>query len=344
MSHWIVTACALACLFGCINSIPPVPYHGPGVHYAGGDGPGRGRHIVLVAGDEEYRSEEALPALAKILSLHHGFTCTVLFALDQENETIDPDARGNIPGLEVIDGADMLVLFTRFRRLPDEDMAHLVDYVEAGKPLLGIRTATHAFAYEQDSASPYAHWTWNDRGWPGGFGRQVLGETWVNHHGHHGSESTRGVIPTSVADHPILRGVDNIWGPTDVYGIRDLPDDAIVLVRGAVLDSMKPDGNIVADPRNDPMMPIIWLRERALDGDVTQRVICSTIGAATDMASAGLRRTLVNACYWAQGMEDDIPRQSVVDLVGEYVPTMFGFGGSVKGVRPQDHVLPTDAP
>ena len=56
MSHWIVTACALACLFGCINSIPPVPYHGPGVHYAGGDGPGQGRHIVFVAGDEEYRS------------------------------------------------------------------------------------------------------------------------------------------------------------------------------------------------------------------------------------------------------------------------------------------------
>jgi hypothetical protein len=342
MSHWIVAACALACLFGCVSSTPPAPYDGPGVRYEGGDGPGQGRHIVLVAGDEEYRSEEALPALAKILSVHHGFTCTVLFALDEANETIDPDARGNIPGLSVVDEADMLVLFTRFRRLPDEDMAHIVDYIEAGKPVLGIRTATHAFAYEQDSTSPYAHWTWNDSGWSGGFGRQVLGETWINHHGRHGSESTRGVIPRRVSRHPILRGVEDIWGPTDVYGIKQLPDDALVLVRGAVLDSMEPDGTIVDDPRNDPMMPIIWLRSRELDGGVTQRVIGSTIGASVDLASAGLRRTLVNACYWAQGMEDDIADRSVVDLVGDYAPTMFGFGASVKGVRPQDHELPVD--
>ena len=97
--------------------------------YPGGEGPGAGRHIVLVAGDEEYRSEEQLPQLAKILSLHHGFRCMVLFSQDPETGEIDPNEGGHIPGLEVLAEADMLVLFVRFRRLPDADMKHIVDYV-----------------------------------------------------------------------------------------------------------------------------------------------------------------------------------------------------------------------
>ena len=166
----------------------------PGVVYEGREGPGKGKHIVLVAGDEEYRSEEALPMLGKILSEHHGFRCTVLFS-QNENGEIDPDARDNIPGLGELETADMLVLFVRFRKLPDEDMRWIVDHVESGRPVLGIRTATHAFSYPEESESRYKHWTWKNDAWRDGFGRQVLGETWVNHHGHHGKESTRGVIP-----------------------------------------------------------------------------------------------------------------------------------------------------
>jgi len=354
MSHSIVLLCLCLGLAGCTITPTLPPYDGPGVRYDGGSGPGAGRHIVLVAGDEEYRSEEALPALAKILSTHHGFTTTVLFALDEADAFIDPNASGNIPGLQIVDDADLLVLFTRFRRLPDEDMAHLVDYIEAGRPLLGIRTATHAFAYEKDSTSQYARWNWNDGEWPGGFGRQVLGETWVAHHGHHGKESTRGVIPADVADHPILRGVGTIWGPTDVYAVRELPADATVLVRGAVLDSMEPDGQAVDDGRNRPMMPIIWTRERDVgqrlseelgegQGDgLTQRVVTSTIGASVDLANGELRRALVNACYWLQGLEEQITPDSNVDLVGDYAPTMFGFGSFVTGVRPSDHGLTDD--
>jgi hypothetical protein len=106
----------------------------------------------------------------------------------------------------------MLVIFTRFRRLPDADMKHIVDYVERGQPLLGIRTATHAFAYEEASDSPYAHWGWRNEAWPGGFGRQVLGETWVSHHGRHGVESTRGVVPVTARGHPILRDAEATVG------------------------------------------------------------------------------------------------------------------------------------
>src|SRR4051794_5184893 len=147
------------------------------VVYEGGEGPGKGKHVVLVSGDEEYRSEEALPQLGKILAKHHGFKCTVLFAVDKDG-TINPNV-SNIPGLEALKTADLMVIFTRFRHLPDEQMKHIVDYVESGKPVVGMRTATHAFNI--DRKNKYAKWSFNaGKEWPGGFGKQVLGETWIN--------------------------------------------------------------------------------------------------------------------------------------------------------------------
>src|SRR3989475_10227882 len=93
----------------------------PLVVFDGSDGPGKGKHIVLVSGDEEYRSEEALPQLGKILAKHHGFKCTVLFAIDPKDRTINPNI-SNIPGLEALKSADLLIVFLRFRHLPDEQM------------------------------------------------------------------------------------------------------------------------------------------------------------------------------------------------------------------------------
>src|SRR6202045_5046709 len=92
----------------------------PWVVYEGSDGPGKGKHIVLISGDEEYRSEEALPQLAKLLAKHHGFKCTVLFAIDPKDGTINPNQNDNIPGLEALETADLMIIFTRFRNLPDE--------------------------------------------------------------------------------------------------------------------------------------------------------------------------------------------------------------------------------
>lgn len=303
------------------------------VSHPGGEGVGQGKHIVLIAGDEEYRSEEALPQLAKILAKHHGFQCTVLFSTNEAGE-IDPENSERILGLEHLDDADMMVLFTRFRRLADADMKHIVDFVKSGKPLLGIRTSTHAFAYPKDSESSYTHWNWNTNG---GFGRQILGETWVNHHGHHGQESTRGVIPVAARQHPILRGVDDVWGPTDVYGIRNLPEDSFVLLEGSVLAGMTPDAKPVEGAKNEPRMPISWLRNRPMEDGRRQRIVCTTIGAAIDFKSEGLRRFFVNSCYWGLGLEKEIPDRSVVDIVGTYEPSMFGFGTHVRGVRPADH-------
>ncbi|MFM8435169.1 MAG: hypothetical protein ACKOBP_07475, partial [Planctomycetia bacterium] len=180
----------------------------------GGDGPGKGKHVVLVSGDEEYRSEEGLTQLAKILAKRHGFTCTVLYAIDPATGTIDPMNPKNIPGLEALRKADLMVIATRFRSLPDGQMREVDAYLKAGKPVIGLRTATHAFNLPPESPFARYGWNYNCADFPEGFGRQVLGETWISHHGHHGHESTRGLVAPEAKDHPILRGINDgdIWG------------------------------------------------------------------------------------------------------------------------------------
>lgn len=309
------------------------------VVYDGKQGPGKGKHIVFVTGDEEYRSEEGMPMLAKILAVRHGFKCTVLFAINPSDGTIDPNNSTNVVGLKALDSADMMVIFTRFREPPDDQMKYIADFLNSGKPILGLRTATHAFEIKRNKDSRYLKWTYNSKEWPGGFGQQVLGDTWVSHHGNHGKESTRGVINEGMKNHPILRGVEDIWGPTDVYGITHLPQDAQVFVYGQVLEGMNPTDKPVAGKKNDPMMPLIWIRNFKGDTGKTSRVIGTTIGAAPDLESEGLRRLLVNACYWGMGLESRIPAKGNVEYVGEFKPTFFGFGKFKKGVKPSDHEL-----
>jgi hypothetical protein len=306
------------------------------VVYEGRSGPGQGKHIVFLTGDEEYRSEEAGPMLAKILAVRHGFKCTVLFAIDPTDGTINPTVTTNIPGMQALDSADLCVMMLRFRALPDHQMKHFVDYLNAGKPIVALRTSTHAFRYGRNAATSYAQYSFDSRQWPGGFGQQVLGETWVDHHGIHGKESTRGVINPCYADHPILRGVTDIWGPTDVYTVSNLRWDAHVLVWGQVLAGMNPTDPPVAGRKNDPMMPLAWIRRYTGPQGNTSRIFTTTMGAAVDLESEGLRRLLVNACYWAVGLEDKIPSKANVDYVGEYKPRWFGFGQHRQGVRPAD--------
>jgi hypothetical protein len=304
--------------------------------YEGKAGPGKGKHIVLLAGDEEYRSEEVMPMLGRILAFRHGFKCTVLFSINASDGAIDPLTKDNLPGLEALDTADLCVMLLRFRELPDPQMKHFVDYLNAGKPIIGLRTSTHAFSYDKNKQSPYAKYDWRSKDWPGGFGQQVLGDTWINHHGNHGQESTRGVINREFARHPILRGVEDIWGPTDVYAIVHLPKDAKVLVYGQVLAGMKPTDPPVAGPKNNPMMPLVWLCEYRNEAGRVNQIITTTMGASVDLQSEGLRRLLVNASYWALGLADKIPAKSDVTYVGEYKPTWFGFGKFTKGLKPAD--------
>ena len=319
--------------------IRPVDAGSPGLVIEGAKGPGKGKHIVLVSGDEEYRSEEALPQLAKILASQHGFRCTVLFSINPSDGTIDPNQRDNIPGLEALDTADLMVIFTRFRDLPDHQMKHIVDYVESGRPVVGLRTATHAFDLRKNKT--YQRYTYNSKEWEGGFGRQVLGETWIRHHGQHLKQSTRGIIVKGQERHPILRGIrdGDIWGPADVYAVRlPLPGDSRPLVLGQVLEGMRPTDPPVTGNQNEPMMPVAWVKTYTGAQGRPGRVFTTTMGSSQDLENQGFRRLLVNACFWAVGLERKIPAKSKVDLVGDYKPLPFGFGGFVKGVKPSDLV------
>jgi hypothetical protein len=216
-------------------------------------------------------------------------------------------------------------------------MKHSVDYVDSGRPVVAMRTATHAF--ELKTSPTYRRWTWNSKEWDGGFGRQVLGETWISHHGQHGKQSTRGVIAEGQRNHPILRGIadGDIWGPTDVYKVRlPLPGDGVALILGQVIEGMQPSDKPVAGTPNDPMMPVAWLKSYTGTRGKTTRTFTTTMGASQDLQNEGLRRLIVNACYWALGWESRIPPRTKVDLVGEYQPLPFAFDGFRKGVKPSD--------
>ena len=115
------------------------------LHLKGENGPGKGKTIVLVSGDEEYRSEESMPMLAKILSQKHGFTCKVLFAWDKDGQYIDPNNQQGVVGWEHLKSADLMLIGTRFRRPNSQDAQYITDFLNAGKGIVGIRTSTHAF-------------------------------------------------------------------------------------------------------------------------------------------------------------------------------------------------------
>lgn len=324
----------LACCLGAARALA----EGPGVTFEGRQGPGKGKHIVLIAGDEEYRGEELIPQLAKILAERHGFKCTVLFAINKETGQIDPMTLDNIPGLEALESADLMVMFLRFRELPDEQMKRIIDYTNSGRLIMALRTSTHSFFYRKNKNSPYAKYSFNNgsKDFKGGYGRQVLGETWITHYGHHQHESTRGLIAKGMEKCPIVRGCEDIWGPSDVYGLTTLHGDCKPVIMGQVLKGM--------DPKDEPnpdkkLVPVAWLKTYKVDQGKTSKIFTTTMGHAGDLKNEGFRRLLVNAAYWLVGLGDKIPARADVDFVGKYDPLGIGYGKYRKGLKPSDYKL-----
>ncbi len=282
--------------------------------FKGKDGPGKGKHIVLISGDEEYRTEESMPMLGKILSQHHGFDCTVLFALDPSGSYIDSNNGAGLRGLESLGTADLMIIGTRFRTPSEEEAKHITDFLNAGKPVIGIRTATHAF---------------NGKGSFGGigygeFGRKVLGEQWINHHGRHKVEGARGVIEEANAKHPILNSVKDIFAPSDVYGVVNLTEKDTILMRAAVTETLDPASKAVEGGKNDPMMPFAWLHTYTTpDGKGEGTSFCTTGGASVDLVSDDLRRIIVNAACHLVGL--DVPEKAYVSYVDPFYPSFYGF-------------------
>ncbi len=326
-------AVPVLCLLYFLVTAPAHAQETRWLSYPGGKGPGQHKHIVLISGDEEYRSEESLPLLAKILSDAHGFRTTVLFATDPGSGIVNPENQTHIAGMQHLETADLVVLLTRFRELPDADMKYFDLYLKSGKPVVALRTSTHAFAYSRNKQSPYAKYSFDHTGssWPGGFGKEVLGETWVAHHGSHGKEGTRALVNGLLEKHEILRGVSDIWGETDVYTIRRLPADARVLLFGQTTLGMTPDAPLSF---SKSLMPVAWIREYTHENGKKSRVFATTLGTAMEFTRPDMRRLIVNACYWATGLEPDISPEARVDFKGTYNPSMFGFGKHKKGLKP----------
>jgi len=273
------------------------------------------KHVVLIAGDEEYRSEETMPMLAKILSQRHGFRCTVLFSFGPGGaDYIDPNNQEGLRGLGNLADADLLILGTRFRR-PDEDgAARITDYLNAGKPVIGIRTSTHAFRGE----GRFGTIAYSD------FGRFILGETWVSHHGRHKVQGARAVATAAHQNHPILRGVGEIFCPSDVYEVSHLTDEDQILMRASVTESLDPTSRNLVGPLNDSPQAFAWLhRYRSPDGETGGTSFCTTGGASVDFVDEDLRRLVVNACYFLTDRE--VPRDADVALVDPFHPTFYGF-------------------
>jgi hypothetical protein len=287
-----------------------------------GAAPGKGKHILFVVGDQEYRSEESMPALARILAERHGFKCTVLLPVNRQTGEVDFMIQDNIPGLEALRTADLMVLFARFLELPDEQMKEIVDYTNSGRPIVALRTSTHAFNYQKRKDSPYAKYSYRSKEFEGGYGRQVLGETWISHYGAHQKESTRGLVAPGMEKHPILRGVKDVWGESDVYSITTLSGDSKPLLMGQVLRGMQPSSPPNPDKK---LTPVAWVKSYTGEFGKTARIFTTTMGHAADFKNQGFRRLVVNACYWALGMEKRIAANSNVEFAGPYNPTPVGL-------------------
>lgn len=313
----------LLLLVATVWSAEPLVFQGDGAQQAGA-----GKHIVFLAGDHEYRSEETLPALARILAKHHGFKCTVLFNVDADDGEIRP-GNSNMPGIEALDNADLAVVFLRFQDFPKDQMKHFAAYLDRGGPVVGLRTATHAFRIPDGGEFKKYSWDYKGEDYLAGFGHQVLGQTWVGHYGRNHRQSTRIDIVEDRADHPILRGVKDVW--VQAGGYVGKPTDGDVLTMAQPLNGMEP--NSPADPEKEPM-PSEWTRSYKSPSGLEGRVFTSLYGASEDLLNEGYRRLLVNGTLWALGLEEAIKPDLEVSLVGPYRPNTFGNNRYARDVQP----------
>jgi type 1 glutamine amidotransferase len=301
------------------------------VVYQGDKGPGSGKHIVWLAGDHEYRGEETLPALARIMARRYGFKCSVFFTTDPATGFILPGS-SHIAGLDALKTADLLVVFLRFQDFPDGEMQHVVDYLDRGGPVVGFRTSTHAFQIKRPDAK-FLKYTWNNKeGYVGGFGRQILGETWVSHYGRNHQQSSTLLLQADQADHPILRGVKDVWVQSGGYTAAPI-EGSTILALGRILNGMTRDSPPATDKKE---MPVAWYRTYRAESGKTGRVFTTTHGASEDLLNDGFRRMSVNGILWAAGLETSIRPTNEIAFVGPFNPTTYAFDGYAREVRPSD--------
>jgi hypothetical protein len=249
-------------------------------------------HVVFVVGTHHYHPEQSMPLLADEVR-RHGFRTTVILPPG------DPEKNQNgvgLPGLEALAGADVAVFFLRFLTLDDEQFGHLERYLKSGKPVVGLRTSTHAFRYPPEH--PRA--AWNED-----FGRNVLG----THYLYHMRAETECRRLEEAKDHPILTGVgpEPFTSPGQLY-IVDLEPGCAPLVIGS---GDQPRPRVVSDrfrtrlvaQRESDVLAWTWQNRYGA------RVFAGTLGHPRDFAVPQVMRIVVNGIHWAAGAE--VPAASV---------------------------------
>jgi type 1 glutamine amidotransferase len=237
--------------------------------------------VVFVTGDHEYSGEETLPIIAAGLEKDYGMKTIVLKAFPDHN------SEENIPGLEALRDADLVVFFLRWRRLPAEQLAYIEAYLKSGKPVMGFRTTTHAFHFPEGDPNE----KWN------AFGEFALnappGWGGAARHTHYGHESSTDVhIIPEQANNPILTGVaTNFHVRSWLY--RVLPDyptkGSTWLLMGKAVN---PDKEAIENP-------VAWTGINSFGG----RVFMTTMGHPEDFQQAPFQRLVINAIHFELGLK-----------------------------------------
>ena len=224
------------------------------------------KHIAIVMAEREYKTEESLPKFA-LGELGKDFKISLVFA-DAEN-------RDTLPGVEVIADADVVLVSVRRRNLPKAQLDLFRKHVADGKPLIGIRTASHAF-HQRKEGVPDGLDEWRD------FDAEVFGGSY---HGHHsGKIATFAQVHGKSADHPILEGVNTKRFQTygSLYEVRPLGEGATILLDGSAQGIKEGE-------------PVAWTHTGTGGG----RVFYTSLGHPYDFGVTDFRKLLRNAVYWA---------------------------------------------
>ncbi|MEM6917174.1 MAG: ThuA domain-containing protein [Verrucomicrobiota bacterium] len=290
--------------------------------------------VVFLTGDDEYRSEESMPMIAKMLERDYGFETVVGFSVDEEG-FVHPMAAGSLTGMDELEDADLLVLFTRFRRPMPDQFEFFLDYVKRGGPIVAFRTATHAFRFAHDAGMDQ----WGFQNDPkkihslagGEKIREILGQSWITHHGHFDDGEnplTEVTLHDGADSHPVLTGV----GPFSAYswlyhvdgGEHSLAGDPDLLLDGRALQSSKIErGQTDQFPLTNP---VAWTKTYEESEGKPGRVFTTTLGHPYDFRDTNMRRLSIQAILWALGKEDLIPSEGVkTETVGDYEPNNSGF-------------------
>jgi nicotinamidase-related amidase/type 1 glutamine amidotransferase len=229
-------------------------------------------HVVLLIGEDEYQTERTLPEFGESDLADRGLRLSYVFA--------DPSDKNSFPAIGTLDAADLLLVSVRRRFPPREQLDSVRAFVAAGKPVVGIRTASHAFAEREGYLAPPGHGVWQD------FDGQVLGGNYTGHHGDSPPGQARAyvqVVPEA-ADHPILRGLPRGERPSSawLYKTSPLAQGTTLLMTGRA-------------PGGAPPEPVAWTHQTPAGG----RVFYTSLGHVDDFGDPAFRQLLAQGVRWA---------------------------------------------